>query len=81
MQGHVLDTAIELAIDDGKVERAHELVRALGALAARTEMRELVVRGLVHSGRLGDDGSLDSARILAEDIDNPALAPLLGGDP
>jgi DNA-binding SARP family transcriptional activator len=74
MQGHVLDTAIGLSVDEGERER---LVRALGALAARTGMRELVVRGLAHAGRVGQPGALDSARMLAGEIDNPALAPLL----
>jgi DNA-binding SARP family transcriptional activator len=79
MQGHVLDAAIEVGLEDGGGERTEPLIRALGALAARTEMRELVVRGLVHAARSGEPGALDSARMLAGDIDNPALAPLLDG--
>lgn len=43
-------------------------------------MRELVVRGLVHAARIGPAGALDSARMLASEIDNPALTTLLAGD-
>jgi DNA-binding SARP family transcriptional activator len=81
MQGHVLDAAIQLSLDDGDHERADRLIRALGALAARTGMRELVVRGLVHAARIGQAGALDSARMLGAGIDNPALTALLVGDP
>jgi hypothetical protein len=47
---------------------------ALLSLAARCELRELVVRAHLHRWRLGDDGALASARLLARDLDNPALA-------
>jgi len=79
MYGHVLDTSIGLGFEAGEEERAAELTRALGALAQRTEMRELVVRGLAHAARIGEAGALESARTLAGEIDNPMLAPLLEG--
>jgi hypothetical protein len=44
-----------------------------------TEMRELVVRSLIHAARIGDSGALESARMLAAEIDNPALALLIEG--
>jgi hypothetical protein len=77
MQGHVLDAAIELSLEEDDHERADRLIRSLGALAARTGMRELVVRGLVHAARTGQAGALDSARMLGGEIDNPALTALL----
>ncbi len=80
MHGHVLDTAITFGLEGAEREQTHKLIRALGALAARTEMRELVVRGLVHAARIGQAGALDSARTLAGAIDNPTLTPLLVGD-
>jgi DNA-binding SARP family transcriptional activator/predicted negative regulator of RcsB-dependent stress response len=80
MQGHVLDTAIILSLEGAEREQTHKLIRALGALAARTEMHELIVRGLVHGARIGQAGALDSARTLAVAIDNPTLTPLLVGD-
>jgi hypothetical protein len=39
-----------------------------------------VVRAHLHRSRLGDPSALATARLLAADIDNPALAPLLDGD-
>jgi DNA-binding SARP family transcriptional activator len=77
MQGHVLDTAIVFSLEGTEREQTRKLIRALGALAARTEMRELVVRGLVHAAQVGQAGALDSARTLAVAIDNPALTRLL----
>lgn len=77
MQGHVLDTAIDTALAHGDEEHARPLVATLGALAARGEMRELVVRSQLHRHRLGDGGALGTARVLAADIDNPALTALL----
>ncbi|MBB5787815.1 AfsR/SARP family transcriptional regulator [Jiangella mangrovi] len=77
MQGHVLDTAIGTALDRGDEESARPLVATLGALAARGEMRELVVRSQLHRHRLGDGGALGTARVLAADIDNPVLTALL----
>ena len=79
MHGHLLDTAITFSLEGAEREETHKLIRALGALAARTEMRELVVRGLVYAARIGQAGALDSARTLAVAIDNPTLTPLLVG--
>jgi hypothetical protein len=80
MHGHLLDTAITFSLEGAEREQTHKLIRTLGALAARTEMRELVVRGLVHAARIGQAGALDSARTLAVAIDNPTLTPLLAAD-
>jgi len=77
MQGYVLDAAIRLGLEAGEHDHASDLNRALGALAARTEMRELVVRSLLHAARLGESGALDSARMLGAELDNPALSALL----
>jgi hypothetical protein len=43
-------------------------------------MRELVVRAHLHRARLGDQTALATARLLAADVDNPALNPLLDGE-
>jgi len=71
-----LDAAAAVAIDLGDPE-ARNLVSELTEVAARSGMRELVVRGRLHAGRLGEPGALEAARLLAADIDNPALASLL----
>ncbi|TDE02555.1 AfsR/SARP family transcriptional regulator [Jiangella asiatica] len=81
LHAHVLDTAIEVALDRDEPERAGPLVATLAPLAARCELRELVVRAQVHRHRLGDPTALRSARSLAADIDNPALAGLLAEQP
>lgn len=79
MHAHVLDAAVGTALDHGEPERAGPLLGALSALAARCDMRELVVRAHLHRHRLGDPTALAAARMLAADVDNPALAPLLDG--
>jgi DNA-binding SARP family transcriptional activator len=71
-----LDSAAGVAIELGDPE-ARALVSELIELAARSGMRELVVRARLHAGRLGEPGALEAARLLAADIDNPALASLL----
>jgi formylmethanofuran dehydrogenase subunit A len=77
VHGSVLDASASLAIDAGD-PHPEEIVRALCALADRTGMRELAVRAHLHQTRLGVPGALDAARVLGSEIDNPALAELLG---
>jgi tetratricopeptide (TPR) repeat protein len=77
VHGYVLDTIAGNAIDRGDHDRARSVATALSSLAARCEMRELVVRAHLHRYRLGDSAALVTARALAADIDNPALADLL----
>jgi DNA-binding SARP family transcriptional activator len=76
VHGYVLDAAAGHALDRGDPDRARPIVTALAALAARCDMRELVVRAQLHRARLGDPTALSSARLLAVDIDNPALSLL-----
>jgi hypothetical protein len=79
VSAHVLDTVVGLAIDHHNEAEATRLLDALASLAARGDMRELVVRAHLHRSRLGDPSALATARVLATDIDNPALDPLLNG--
>jgi hypothetical protein len=79
VSAHVLDAVIGVAIDQDDEPEATRLVDALATLAARGDMRELVVRAQLHRSRLGDPSALATARMLATGIDNPALAPLLNG--
>ena len=65
-----------VAVRGGRRGGARAGATSCSTLAARTGMRELVVRAQVHLGRLGVDGMLDSARLLAAEIDNPLLAGL-----
>jgi DNA-binding SARP family transcriptional activator len=73
----VLDSSAALAVETGAHDAAH-IVDRLAELAARCGLRELVVRAHVHRGRLGVSGSLESARLLAAEIDNPMLDALVG---
>jgi len=77
VHAHVLDTMISTAINRGSNELAGALIRTLATLAARCDMRELIVRAQLHRYRTGDRAALTSARLLAQDIDNPALADLM----
>jgi hypothetical protein len=77
--GHVLDALGGLMIEESD-EDAEAVVDELSNLAGRAGMRELVARAQIHRGRLGDGSALQSARLLASEIDNPALELLLDGD-
>ncbi|WP_432937589.1 BTAD domain-containing putative transcriptional regulator [Kribbella sp. CA-253562] len=77
VHAHVLDTAAATALDHGDLVRARPLAGQLAALAARCDMRELVVRAELHLGRLGDPQAVHSARRMAAGIDNPSLTALL----
>lgn len=85
LRAYVLDATITAALDrpardrTGR-DRTARLVATLASLAARAELRELVVRAQLHRHRLGDPAGLTSARLLGADIDNPVLAGLLSGD-
>ena len=75
--GYVLEALVGAAVDEGHAD-ARELAQDLLGLAARTGMRELVVRAQLHLGRLGDAGALTSARLRAGELDNPLLDELVG---
>jgi DNA-binding SARP family transcriptional activator len=77
IRAHVLDTAIIAALDRDDADRARPLLAALRTLSARCDLRELVVRAALHSARLGDPVALNSARLLAADIDNTELHRLI----
>jgi DNA-binding SARP family transcriptional activator len=76
VHAYVLDSSAALAVETG-AEDAVQIVDRLAALAERCGLRELVVRALVLRGRLGVAGSLESARLLAAEIDNPMLDALV----
>jgi DNA-binding SARP family transcriptional activator len=72
MHAYCLEALADVAIADAAPD-AREYVAQLERLAARGDMRELVVRAALHRARLGDSSGLESARLLGEAIDNPAL--------
>ena len=61
---------VEIAVAAPEAPRR---VAQLDRIAARSDMRELVVRAALHRARLGDPGGVPAARLLGEAIDNPAL--------
>lgn len=72
VHAHCLDALAGLAVARGVAEAGGH-VDELERVAARGDMRELVVRAALHRARLGDGGHVAIARLLAEGIDNPAL--------
>jgi DNA-binding SARP family transcriptional activator len=76
VRGYVLDASITAALAHDDHIRARPMVMTLAALAARCDMRELVVRAHLHRAALGDTSALDAARVLADDVGNPALSEL-----
>jgi ATP/maltotriose-dependent transcriptional regulator MalT len=72
IHAYCLEALAGVAIADGAPD-ARERVEQLERIAARGDMRELVVRGALHRARLGDPGGVGAAALLAATIDNPAL--------
>ena len=71
-KGYALDTLCGLAVAQA-MPQALAWTSELHKLAARSGMRELTVRAYLHRAALGDSASGDAARLLASQIDNPAL--------
>ena len=72
MHAYCLEALADIAIADAAPD-AGECVARLERLAARGDMRELVVRAALHRARLGDPSGVQSALLLGESIDNPVL--------
>ena len=72
MHAYCLEALAGVAIADAAPD-ARDCVVQLERLAARGEMRELVVRAALHRAQLGEPSSLKAAQLLGEAIDNPAL--------
>lgn len=79
VHAHALDARITAALDRDDLTTAAPLVTTLATLAARCDMRELVVRAHLHRARMGDPDAGASAALLSADIDNPALAEMVRG--
>ena len=83
IEAYALDALCALAVEH-RLPAAPAWIEALAALAARTGMRQFAASAHLYRGRLGDDPALTAARLLAADIDNPALSamfrdPVAGG--
>ena len=75
-KAYVLDALCRVALRADR-PAAHRWVDELHDLAARTGMRELLARALLHRAALGDEGALVAAATVAADVDNPVLATLV----
>jgi len=75
VEGYCLDALCALAVEHQRVE-ASQWIDDLQALATRTRMRELVARAYAHRGKHGDRAAAEAARVLAAEVDNPALRRL-----
>ena len=71
-KGYALDVLCGLAAAND-MPQASAWIDELQNLAARSGMRELTVRSHLHRAALGDSASGAAARLLACEIDNPAL--------
>ena len=76
LDAHILDALCTLGRRHSHPQTAHWVV-AMRELAARTGMRELSVRALLHSGALGGAGDAAAAELLADDLDNELLGALV----
>jgi DNA-binding SARP family transcriptional activator len=74
---YVLDALCAAAVQDGH-PGARAWTNDLERLAAVTGLREFVARAYIHRAHLGDEDAISAARVLAEDIDNPALQERVG---
>lgn len=77
-KAHALDALCGAAAAHG-LPQASAWIDEMQSLAARSGMREFSVRSHLHRAALGDRASRAAARLLAVDIDNPALRDLVAG--
>ena len=75
---HILDALCEIGRRHGHPLTA-TWADAMLDRASRTGMRELTVRAMLHEAASGVRGDAEAAAMLAADIDNPLLAPLVAG--
>jgi hypothetical protein len=67
IEAYTLDALCSLAVEHG-LPSAAAWIEALAALAARTGMRQFAATANLYAARLGHDGALTAARLLAAEI-------------
>lgn len=72
-RAHVLDALCTVAVAQ-RLPDARGWIDRLLDVAARSGMREMVVRAHGHRARLGDAGAAATAQLLASELHNPALS-------
>jgi DNA-binding SARP family transcriptional activator len=80
LEAQALESLSSVAVEDGHPS-ATKWINDLESIAGRTGMRELLARSYLHRSRAGDPSALEVARVVAADIDNPALDALLKDEP
>ena len=76
LDAYILDAQCTLGLAHAHPETAG-WVEAMQRLAARTAMREMIVRSLLHGASLGDPDAADAAVLMAEGIDSPVVRELV----
>ena len=76
-KAYALDALCGVAVAQG-MPQASAWINEMQDLAARSGMRELTVRACLHRAALGDVASAAAAKLLAGQVDNPALHALAG---
>jgi DNA-binding SARP family transcriptional activator len=77
VHAHVLNATITVAMNRSDHERALTLAGRLSTLAARCDLRELLVHAHLHLAHLGTPQAATTAQSLSTTIDNPALQELV----
>ena len=73
LKAFCLEALAACAVEYGAAEEAETALEELEMLAARGDMRELLVRAAMHRDRLSPSMALDAVRPLLEAIDNSSL--------
>jgi DNA-binding SARP family transcriptional activator len=79
-KAYALEALCGLAISL-RLPEASIWIDELENIAARSGMRELTVRALLHRTSLGERSSAKAAKLLIEEIDNPLLSSMVNGVP
>ena len=74
MKAYVLDALCDVTTRQGLA--SERWIDDLQNLAARTGMNELLARSYLYRGRSGDEAAAPTARLIAREVDNPALSSL-----
>lgn len=72
LNAHILDAQCILGRRHGHPQTRHWIEQMRG-LAARSGMKELTVRAMLHAAALGDEGEAAAARLISAELDNPVL--------
>jgi DNA-binding SARP family transcriptional activator len=80
LEAQALESLCSVAVKEGH-HSATKWINDLESIAGRTGMRELLARSYLHRSRAGEASALEVARLVAADIDNPALSALLEEEP